>query len=299
MSEQRDLCRPQRLNLQSNKKRVERLERIKWAVNVPPRSYLAGSEGVVARGRLQAEGWRQVREFWAGSARWRHRSSSEIIKRRDKWWYQVENVPFTPFFIYHLEKFHWELLLDASFQCCYVPFIIHRLSDAKAVTEVMARGWSDDSSVGRAVGVETCNAINPMIRTMNELQAIAEESADWCWVPQRFPVPGTNTSRGQPSIGQKVIASGWWDETYFIVIPLPNIEGRHLLVGDCFLWELIMQSIIIELAQVFYDRPIRFVDLTIYFGEFPTSIAFGLLVTGVNIYHRDVEGVGRRNLWRS
>jgi hypothetical protein len=56
MSEQRDLCRPQRLNLQSNKKRVERLERIKWAVNVPPRSYLAGSEGVVARGRLQAEG---------------------------------------------------------------------------------------------------------------------------------------------------------------------------------------------------------------------------------------------------
>jgi hypothetical protein len=151
----------------------------------------------------------------------------------------------------------------------------------------------------RAVGVESCNAINPMIRTMNELQAIAEESVDWCWAPQRSPVPGTNTPRGQPSISQKVIASGWWDETYFIVIPLPNIEGRHLLVGDCFLWELIMQSIIIELAQVFYDRPIRFVDLTIYFGEFPTSIALGLLVTGVNIYHRDVEGVGRRNLWRS
>ena len=52
-----------------------------------------------------------------------------------------------------------------------------------------------------------------------------------------------------------------------------------------------------ELAQIFYDRPIRFMDLTIYFGGFPTSIASGLLVTGVTLYDRDVEGVGRLSRW--
>ena len=38
-------------------------------------------------------------------------------------------------------------------------------------------------------------------------------------------------------------------------------------------------------------------DLTIYFGEFPTFLAFGLVETGVILYHRNVEGVGRLSRW--
>ena len=62
----------------------------------------------------------------------------------------------------------------------------------------------DSFPARRAVRVESWNVINPMIRTRNELQAIAEESVDWCWAPQRCPVPGTYTPRGRPSISQKV-----------------------------------------------------------------------------------------------
>jgi hypothetical protein len=79
-------------------------------------------------------------------------------------------------FLHHL--FGGFSLGAASFQfhCCYVHFIIHHLSEAKAVAEVMAR--IDSMVLLCGVRMESCNAINPMIRTMNELQAIAEESGD-------------------------------------------------------------------------------------------------------------------------